>query len=306
MKRLMAALVAVFVLSSPAYAWDELGHRVVARIAWDNMTPAARAASIRLLEAAPPASGIANLMPRDARPLEERQRDWFVDAAVWADIIRSRNATGNRYAHADWHYVNFFWEQRPNGARVDRDDMPRAGGLLTELTRIGGILGDASRPDSARAIDLVWALHLVGDAHQPLHNSARITAEHPDGDRGGNLYELRGLYPNNNLHAFWDGIVAPAFPWQAGSRTESDYVGSIAARIEARQPQRALANRLFPGDYERWSREGLRVAQTVAYTTPEHRTPTRSYLFRAWDAAEPRVALAGYRLAALLNRALGS
>jgi hypothetical protein len=303
---LAAALVAVFVLATPAYAWDELGHRVVARIAWDNMTPRARQEAVRLLEAAPPGSGLAALLPRDGRPLEERQRDWFVDASVWADIIRGRSHPGNRYAHADWHYVNFFWEQRPDGRRVDRDDVPRAGGLLTELARIGGALGDATRPDSTRAVELAWALHLVGDAHQPLHNSARITAALPEGDRGGNLYLLRGLYPNQNLHSYWDGLVAPAFPWQPGTRSESDYVGSIAARIEARQPPRRLATALFPLDYERWSREGLRVAQNVAYTTPEKQTPSRAYQIHAWNAAEPRVALAGYRLAAMLNRSLGS
>jgi hypothetical protein len=46
-------------MSRPAYAWDELGHRVVARIAWDRMTPQARNNAVRLLMAAPANTGAA-------------------------------------------------------------------------------------------------------------------------------------------------------------------------------------------------------------------------------------------------------
>lgn len=291
--------------STPAHAWDELGHRVVARIAWDHMTPAAREHAIRLLQAAPPGSGIAELMPQTGT-LEERQRDWFVMTAVWADMIRGREHPGARYAHADWHYVNFFWDVGPNGAPHDRPDLPRAGFLIDQLQRISQTLGSAAVPDSAEAIDLAWALHLGGDSHQPLHNSARISAQDPEGDRGGNSYLLAGLYPFNNLHAFWDSQVGFAVPWDDDDETEAEYVGSIAASIARHYPQSRLRGRILPGRFEEWSREGLRVAQRVAYTTPRNERATMSYRRRAWAAAEPRLALAGYRLADLLNTRLGT
>jgi hypothetical protein len=291
--------------STPAHAWDELGHRVVARIAWDHMTPAAREHAIRLLRSAPPSSGIAELMPQTGT-MEERQREWFVMMAVWADMIRDREHPGARYAHADWHYVNFFWDVAPGGAPHDRPDVARAGFLLDQMQRVSQTLGSASVPDSAKAIDLAWALHLGGDSHQPLHNSARISAEDPEGDRGGNSYRLAGLYPFNNLHSYWDSLVGFSVPWGAGERTEADYVGGIAARIAQHWPQSQMRGRLLPGQFEQWSREGLRVAQSVAYTTPRNERATSSYRRRAWAAAEPRIALAGYRLADLLNTRLGS
>lgn len=297
---------AALLWSTPAHAWDELGHRVVARIAWDHMTPAARQNAVRLLQAAPPNSGIAELMPRTGT-MEERQREWFVWAAVWSDMIRDREHPGARYAHADWHYVNFFWEQMPDGTRRDRPDLPRAGFLIDQMERIGTTLGNASVPDSARAIDLMWALHLAGDGHQPLHNNARITAQDPEGDRGGNSFRLAGLYPFNNLHAFWDGLVGASMPWAAADRSEADYVGSIAQRLAAEYPQSRMRGQLEPGEFEEWSREGFRIAQRVAYTgvVRDQRAPA-SYRVSAWNAAEPRIALAGYRLADLLNRTLGS
>ena len=111
-----AALVALGLGARPAYAWDELGHRVVARIAWDHLTPQAQAAAVRLLMNAPANSGIRALAA-DA-PEAERGRELFVLAAVWPDIIRNRGYVGYPYAHSDWHYVNFFWEQREPGSRV--------------------------------------------------------------------------------------------------------------------------------------------------------------------------------------------
>jgi hypothetical protein len=310
-RRLFAAalaLVGALLSTTPAHAWDEFGHKVVARIAWDHMTPRAREQAIALLSAAPDDSGIRLLLPTDGRPLAERQRDWFVNASVWADIIRSRTAVGNRYAQSDWHYVNFFWEQRtPGGPIVDRPDVPRAGELLNRMQRYGVSLADASVPEAERALDLAWALHLVGDAHQPMHNSARITPQDTAGDRGANSFRLAGLYPFNNLHAYWDSLIGFSVPWAPGDRTEEDYVGSAARRITAEYPRRELAARLRPNAFEEWSREGMRVAQRVGYPVWLERGERAPFRYRAhaWSAAEPRVALAGYRLADLLNRSFG-
>ncbi|HEX2204721.1 MAG TPA: S1/P1 nuclease [Longimicrobium sp.] len=303
----LAATVAVGTTARPAYAWDELGHRVVARIAWDNMTPRAREAAVRLLMNGPHGAGLRELMPATGT-MEERQRELFVLAAVWPDLIRGREHPGFRFAHSDWHYVNFFWEQRPDGSRVDRPDVPRAGELITQLQRIERELADASRADSARAVDLAWALHLVGDGHQPLHNSARITAARPEGDRGGNSFRLAGLYPFNNLHAYWDSMVGFTVPWRTGVSTEAEYVGDIAARLQRENPRARFARRLLPGQFEAWSREGVRVARDVAYPAwlVEGERAPRRYRPYAWRAAEPRLALAGYRLADLLNRTLGA
>jgi hypothetical protein len=310
MRRIFAtalALAGALLSATPARAWDEVGHKVVARIAWDHMTPRARQQAVALLMAAPADAGIRALMPQDGRPLAERERDLFVNTSVWADLIRSRSHVGSRYAHSDWHYVNFFWEQRAPGARpVDRPDVPRAGELLNRLQHYRTSLGNASLPDAERAIDLAWTLHLVGDGHQPLHNSARITPRDTAGDRGGNSFLLAGVYPFSNLHGLWDALVGLSVPWAPGVRTEEDYVGSIAARSAARFPRTRF--QLRPMSFEEWSREGMRVAQRSAYPVwlqRDERAPLR-YQAHAWAAAEPRVALAGYRLADMLNRQLGS
>lgn len=300
-----AALLAVGMTSRPAHAWDELGHRVVARIAWDNMTPQARANAVRLLMAAPANTGLHGLVPGGLSD-EERGRELFVMAAVWPDVIRGRGHVGNRYAHGDWHYVNFFWEQRtPGGPIVDRADRTD-GQLLNQLPGLVRTVGDAQASDSARAVALAWVLHLVGDAHQPLHNSARITPQDTAGDRGGNLFLLGGLYPRNNLHAFWDAIVG-FNARRTGAGDETVYVGGIAGRLETRYRLSWARTRLIPGQFETWSKEGVRLAQRRAYPAWLVRgqpAPDR-YNDLVWAEAQPRLALAGYRLADALNRALG-
>ncbi|HYH82855.1 MAG TPA: S1/P1 nuclease [Longimicrobium sp.] len=303
-----AALVAVGMTTKPAYAWDELGHRVTARIAWDHMTPQARASAVRLLMGAPANSGLQGLMPAGGSE-DERGRELFVMAAVWPDIIRSRGFVGNRYAHGDWHYVNFFWEQRfPGGPVIPRPDKPLDGHLLNQLPGLASTVGNAQASDSARALALAWVLHLVGDAHQPMHNSARITPQDSAGDRGANLFLLAGLYPRNNLHAYWDSLVGYTVPWMVGPGGEAAYVGSIAARISRRYTQGWARPRLQPGEFRGWSLEGVRIAQQSGYPAWLVRgqaAPAR-YQDRAWGAAQPRIALAGYRMADLLNRSLGA
>jgi hypothetical protein len=311
MKRLLlvlALLAAGVAAPAPLHAWDELGHRVVARIAWDHMTPAARAKAIELLMVAPADAGLLDLFPRDGRPLAVRQREYFIMAAVWADLIRpSRfpDTPGAAYARSDWHYVNFFWEQPRLGARgVPRPDVPHAGRLLERLEAFDGPLGDETRPAAERAIELAWVLHLIGDAHQPLHNSARINPQDPEGDRGGNAFELNGRL---NLHSFWDRQAGPAFPWVPGDTAAADYVGSIADRIVARHPRSAFAGRLHPTDHERWSREGMEIAMQHLFPADLRRghAPPPHYRRMAQRIAAERLALAGYRLAEYLNRNLG-
>ena len=63
------ALVVATTADRHVAAWGAPGHRIVARIAWEQMTPAARSAANDLLEHGGP--------------------DAFYAAATWADEIRS-------------------------------------------------------------------------------------------------------------------------------------------------------------------------------------------------------------------------
>ena len=84
-------------------------------------------------------------------------------------------------------------------------------GLLTGNSRTGNSATDANvnAADTTKAVALAWLLHLVGDIHQPLHCSSRVTPDEalPRGDAGGNTFRLDD---NRNLHGYWDRILGEA------------------------------------------------------------------------------------------------
>lgn len=303
MKRalLAAALAAGMLAPARAHAWDDLGHRVVARIAWESMTPRARQEAVALLRAAPEETGLPLLWRRGAWPDSVREREFFVQAATWADIVRDRDFVGNPFHRSSWHYVNYFWRQNRTGGPALPSDRPPAGDLVAKMTEFGNALGSAALPRPERAVHLAWVLHQVGDVHQPMHTSARVSPETPEGDRGANDFPLEG---RSNLHSYWDGIFTRSFRW--GRETPEQYMGRIAATLMRQTPMPRGAA-LKAREYEGWARESFEVAKTLYPATLRRgQAPPASYDRTSVRVAGTRVALAGYRLADLLNASLGS
>lgn len=289
------AAAGAMVAAAPADAWDSVGHQVVAAIAWEQMQPEARAKAVELLLAAPADSGLPALVP-GAAGSPERGRELFVRAATWPDIVRDEAfpERRERYHHSNWHYINFFWDQGgPGGSPRDRLDLhPQDTNVVERLSALELALADRDLPAAERGIDLAWVLHLVGDVHQPLHTSARVTELEPEGDRGGNLFFLA---QRSNLHSYWDGILRRSLPfWWTPDR--------IAHELCRRYPTPPPAG----FDFEGWAREGLASAKGVVYPPELEREgkPPRRYRKTAYAVSSRATARAGYRLAALLDAAL--
>ncbi|MCV2419298.1 S1/P1 nuclease [Paucibacter sp. DJ2R-2] len=163
------ALAAPLLLSSaPAQAWGAEGHRLVASVAEQGLSPAARAEVQRLL-ALEPGSTLASI-------------------STWADEHRSPQ-TG------PWHYVNF---PRDGGCSFEPTrDCEDGACVVGAIERQVEVLKNARATDEARLKALKYVVHLVADVHQPLH------AGFAD-DRGGNSYQVQGFGRGSNLHSLWD------------------------------------------------------------------------------------------------------
>src|SRR5687768_16651367 len=86
MARLLLALaLALLVVPQQAHAWGRLGHRLVAALAWDDLTPQARAQ-------------IADLLKDEADPT-------LPGIASWADELREHDPDLGKRS-SSWHYVN--------------------------------------------------------------------------------------------------------------------------------------------------------------------------------------------------------
>lgn len=299
----VALLLSFSVLVSPAFGWNAAGHRIIALIAYEQLTPQTRARVDALLKMHPDYALFARGTPADPAL---RARDVFLAAAVWPDTIKGdrrfwddTRADAQPTAllpgfpdmkrHTNWHYYDTPYA--PDGAKTTKQPPPSA---LSELPRLLREIGQ--EPDAMAAYDLPWIEHVTGDVHQPLHCVGRFLKSDPISDQGGNLVFIA---PRGNLHSLWDDA--------AGNDTGDAYVEKYAAEAIAATP----APKNIEKNPKKWIAEGAKLAETSVYTfglrngTREHPIQLPAgYVDNAHRVAKVQVAVAGYRLAAVLNSRL--
>jgi hypothetical protein len=276
----LAALAAVLLLCSPpALAWGGLGHEAICELAFRELDDTARQRVIALIR-------------------QDQEFTTFRASCNWADRPRQR---------ASEHFVNL-----PRDATgLDDRECP-----LAEECVVSAIKDDFAVLASPNATDeeKLWALkflgHWVGDIHQPLHAASRD-------DRGGNHIRTLGS-SCGSLHTLWDRCIVEE---RLGMHPLA-IVPELQAGITDEQRAEWLAS--DPAD---WANESFVIARkpdvgycvmvdgTCQYAADNREfhegEPERvvvvddGYLDMHAPAARQRIAMAGVRLAGLLNRALG-
>jgi len=303
----LAALVALLA-ALPVQAWFNGGHMIVAYIAYRNLTPELRSRIDELLKQNDMyAEWTMNVAAKD-RPLVA-----FVKAATWADCIKDAKCKpgytsdgGNvppgspadaqnigyddKLVHAYWHFVDLPFSAGAPG------QPPKTPNALSQIVLFTQAIG-TSESDNVKSYDVVWLEHLVGDIHQPLHAISRFTANHPNGDAGGNFVRFCEKPCRDELHAYWDGLLGDDLTI-AQVRKKGDQL------LKAGKP--AAASDLSAKD---WAQASFDLAKQYVYAPPigDDSTaalsprPDDKYAAKAKSIAESQVRLAGYRLAALLE-----
>lgn len=293
-----AALVIVTALAGRAEAWGPEGHRIVARVAYARLSARARREVARLLTRGPGES--------TARAFEM--------GSVWADEVRPK-----RPETSGWHYVNIPIDER--GYDATRDCPSDRGCVVTAIDRQAEILADRGRSREEREEALKFVIHFVGDVHQPLHGGTRRLGVDPATGRmrtdlGGNLFFVtffgcehvpyldRERKPGRmQMHYVWDtALLLRRFGEPPGGPTDAQ-IGRYAALMGRR------ANRLRMGPMgsdapARWATESHALSRSVVYTAREGEDVREAYYERSIPVVEQRLALAGARLASVLERAL--
>ena len=288
MRPLIAALAAssALCLCGPAFAWGELGHQVTALIAYDHLTPKAKARVDALLAA-----------DKDTLTAPD-----FTSRATWADRYRELHRET-----AAWHFVDIELDHPDLNAACfgfpklapgqPASQGPAQDCVINKIDEFAAELRDPATPQAEQIQALKFLVHLVGDLEQPLH----VSDHH---DRGGNCIGLNPpAGPSKNLHAYWDTAVVEALGSDAPN---------IAARLErAITPRKASSWSV--GWPRSWATETFGVARQVAYQLPstptcaDHASVTLSaaYEAQAQRAAAVQLEKAGIRISAELNRSLG-
>ena len=306
-----SAIVAGLVLSFalPSFAWDEVGHKITAYIAWSQMRPEVRAKVIKTLLASPEDAQLSTYWSAFGGGQSEgaRQREFFMLMATWPDIIRDKNfaVRFKNYAHSDWHYADTFWRWKDGKAELVPEAKPS--GLAMEKINDFDKLIRSNASDADKAVAIAWLEHLIGDIHQPLHAESRVTDSSPDGDQGGNLFLLtpKGTPRDKqeNLHWFWDSIVIRFEP-NTKDLPEADYLYPIAEDIIKMYPYDKLKGELADGKFDVWKDESYKIASAEAYKDVKwFEMPSEAYKKKAFEIAQRRMALAGYRMADEFNDA---
>ncbi len=118
-----------------------------------------------------------------------------------------------------------------------------------------------------------------------------------DGDAGGNLVKVTLGISTVPLHKFWDDVLGP-------TSADANAVAKAAKKLPAADTTKASDLNV-----SHWAAEGLQNAKDSVYTSPVGAgagpfTLTKKYQNAAKALAKKEVALAGARLANLLNSEL--
>jgi len=271
-------LVVLVLISVNVFAWDATGHRLIAEIAWGQLKPGVKWRVNKLI----------HVLDKDYGSVD------FVNASTWADWIRSHNVN----AFDSWHFIN-------NPIIYDHIKPPplEQKNIVWGIGQSEQVLESNKSNTFEKAFFLRFLIHLVGDAHQPLHTVTRYSHRFPLGDRGGNLYDIR-YRKNKNLHQLWDrgvGRFKKGFRHYPLRRRQ---IIKRAHELTKLYPKTEMRRAIDDLDPSQWMKENYKIAKEIAYQVPYQGIPSKHYIKQGQDAAGLRATLAGYRLAKILNRLL--
>jgi len=283
MRRLLLVF-AVLLAPSLAHAWNAAGHRLIAVIAWQQLSPDSR-------------SFLSDILLRHAdyprwveRAKSPEGEAILAEASTWADEIRNDPrfydeahesptpplpGLPDTARHKRWHYVD-----------LDRHGKHREGELDQQIERLSTVLR-SSRQETQLGYALPWLLHLVGDIHQPLHVGLHE-------DEGGNAVAIENPFnkrlPFSSLHTYWDDLPGP--PWLRGKRLTTNAARLIA---DFAAPEQATV--------AHWRDESRRLHGQVYPLEKGSLLPIIDQDFhqQAKTIANRRIVDAGYRLGRLLD-----
>jgi lysozyme family protein len=267
-------------VSSWAFAWGQEGHSAVAEIAQRRLSPQA-------------AERVADLLGKGVS---------LASVSSWADDVRSE-----RPQTYNWHFVDIPASSNEyNASRDCKKEEAKGDCVVAELQRLRNDLRCGETVEEKQEA-LKWAIHFVGDIHQPFH--AVGDSKGKDLEKGGNLVSVivtakgkDSAPPTHgttmNLHALWDEGLIKKTVWSWGA---------LVIRVE-----KTLDNGVetsLSDDPVVWATETHIVAQSVWNRTKSQPKNGADYVIDEsyWSDMEPvaerQIGVAGLRLARFLNAA---
>ena len=282
-------------------AWWDAGHMVTAMIAYENLTPEARKQVDELTKQ----------LNRDYPYVNH-----FITTGPWPDDLKAEGIS----TYNTWHYTNI----PLNTSRIALQDQPEID-IIWAINQMQKVLNsDKARPvDKAR--HLAFLVHLVGDIHQPLHSTSVHDNARPGGNIGGNAFKLKGKW--RNMHTLWDDGCGYLSELNDIHPYGEDKEAMTSAEIfQVKEFSESLMNDFPKDNYcspmeldpDFWALESHKLAVKYGYRgvnevkdngyqkwIKANDEPSELYLKNGQEVVKERLALAGYRLADILNQIFG-
>ncbi len=276
------------VISAPAFTWWYSGHMVVAQIAENHLTARAKFHAEELI------SLLADYYPCSAD---------FITASCWADDIKN-----SFLDFSSWHKQLLPYDPTEILSIPQKEQLiakAKEKGLEYGIKRCVTTLKDSTANYYDKGIALRLLIHLVADAHMPLHCATLYNHHFPNGDRGGTSFALTEiLEEESNLHALWDSCFLLDYyefkrPLTINGKRQ---IEQIAQEFTLLFPVKSLAEESADLNANNWIRDSYELAKSVAYQGIEpYSAPSPEYMNKGKSVACRQLTLAGYRLSYLLN-----
>jgi S1/P1 Nuclease len=285
MKRSIFLAMLLTLFASDAWTWGEEGHSAIAEIAQRRLSPSAAQAIVDILRSRPDA-------PVYATPS-------LASISTWADEVRFDGSQPNETYN--WHFVDIpRQDPRYDPATECPKDNPAQGDcVINELARLRNELRCTTGDQRLRA--LKFAVHFVGDIHQPFHtiweklggNEISVSLQF----KGKTCTAGNCSTPPDNLHKVWDTTLIRAMEYNWPTLVDD---------LESGWLKTDMAMNDSEDNPVKWAENVHLEARDLNLWVDNNATLDQPYYDRATPLVSQQLGLAGLRLAGYLNDVFSS
>ena len=256
MKRLLLTVLATLILCSPSFGWGREGHETIAKIAENNLKPSAK--------------------KKIEKCLGNHSIVYF---AKWMDD----------YRHTEEYGFTTKWHVASVDENLKYVPNEKKGDAIIGLTQaVEALQNWKELSDSARALNLKYIIHLVGDMHCPGHIYYAGKDQNFKVNFGGGYVKP---VLESKIHTVWDMYAIQA--------TRIWSVSEYAQELDRKSPKEM--KEMVAGTPVDWFEDNAQRCLFQFDLAKPGDTLAQDFVNEVMPYLETQMLYAGYRLAAVLN-----